>query len=230
MCLPPILCLCPAVFLGPFLKNLRKRGDIVDVRFMTLLLTTTLPTQGLRLHNVMKCLTTFVDKHKQIRRPPPGPTRHMTSFICKHSCKSHGGLPVQVPDPNRVVVAEGPGGRGAWGGGGGSRGRPGRGVQGAPTYILQNDRHVALIILRYACWGQNKFLKKLPLPGWVPAAMVSRGAGGWVGSILFLMFLSSFLNSPLNSERLSINTWSEKFLLTQHLTKKISLAPLAPRF
>ena len=32
----------------------------------------------------------------------------------------HGGPPVEIPDPNRVVVAGGPGGE-CWGGGGGQR-------------------------------------------------------------------------------------------------------------
>ena len=54
----------------------------------------------------------------------------------------HGGPHAAILDRNRVVVAGGPGGgvQPAAGGGGGG--------QGTPTYILQNDRHVALIILR----------------------------------------------------------------------------------
>ena len=53
-------------------------------------------------------------------------------------------------DPDRVVVAQGP--RGGAGGGGG--------FQGTPTYLLQNDRHVALIILRYAMLGSKLWCSK----------------------------------------------------------------------
>ena len=76
---------------------------------------------------------------------------------------SREGPPVGTPEPDRVLVAEGP--------------RGGGGLQGTPTCILQNYRHVALIILRYAFWGQYSFVQKnVPCGGWVPGAGVGVGA------------------------------------------------------
>ena len=55
--------------------------------------------------------------------------------------------------------------------------------EGAPTHILRSDGHVALIILRYACWSQNCCGKKITPPevasqqlGWAAGL----GGGGQV--------------------------------------------------
>ena len=69
----------------------------------------------------------------------------------------------------------------------------GRGrVQGTPTYILQNDRHDVLIILRVCILGSELFCSQTFFPsqegsqqlGWV-------GRWGW-GSSLFLMLYHHF--------------------------------------
>ena len=70
------------------------------------------------------------------------------------------------------------------------------GVQDTPTYILQNDRHVALIILRYACWGQNCFVPKLYASeggsqqlGWI---------GGWGGVIFAFKCFAIIFEFPMS--------------------------------
>ena len=50
------------------------------------------------------------------------PPTHSPPFPNGTDAHGGGGVPVQVPDPNRVVVAEGPGGGGGLGG-----------VQGVPN-------------------------------------------------------------------------------------------------
>ena len=93
---------------------------------------------------------------------PPPPRPHPTSLPTlaawthrwrgKIFLNEHFVTPTYIPqndhatlDPNKVVVARGPGG-----GEGGSSGRPGcvcwgwGGGQGTPTYVPQNDRHVVL--------------------------------------------------------------------------------------
>ena len=75
------------------------------------------------------------------------------------------------------------------GGRGGGWGRPGGGGGGprTPTYMAQNDRLVALIILSHVCWGKKNLKKFVPYHG---GPSHRNGATGWVrgGSYFFHNF------------------------------------------
>ena len=113
----------------------------------------------------------------------------------------------------------------AAGGGGVQPAAAGGGIQGTPTYLLRNDRHVALMFLMGdACWGHNCFVQKksaAPKGGGVPAATVGRGDGAW-GQIRLNVFPSFFI-SPLNS---SIHSNRKKSVDVAFDRKNFS----APRF
>ena len=107
------------------------------------------------------------------------------------------GPPVGMLNPKGLwwlIAPEGGGGvHPATGGGGGVQpATGGGGSQGTPTYIPQNARHVAMVILRCACWGPNGFAENIHHSkggfqqlGW--------GLGGGVRGVkFFLIFCNHF--------------------------------------
>ena len=62
-------------------------------------------------------------------------------------------------------------------------GRPGGGGSRTPTHMAENDCLLALIVLRYGCWGKTFFKKNFTPDIQVPVAAMGLEVGEGEGQI-----------------------------------------------